>query len=382
MKKKAPTIALALLVCCVAAQGQTVSNAGLAEYRGLLVDGTNPEGFPGWVVAVEQEGGALLKEPARWSVDGQRPDGTGTLSITIDRNSLMSDLGMTLVCEARTNADMVVQLLDDQDRVIALDLVGNVVALGEETDTDTFAVPLLDHPTATKVVLRRITGDVVIHSIVLFPMVIGLPDNPDLVSQLDMLKLLKQSLSPEGPTYKNIARIMAERSGATQAAEAEPVESWQENWVVVTNATERNMDKWGHHPFGWIPDSLPPYKFVNRPHYEDADVRRGLIAMHPMSQTEPSRIRFTGEVPQGRSIMTVVASGNVNGNGDCVLECVANGKPVGSYILNGDQWTTCRFDFSAHVGSPVDVELRNAAGGTRAWFYEHCYIDRIFFQPE
>jgi hypothetical protein len=165
---------------------------------------------------------------------------------------------------------------------------------------------------------------------------------------------------------------------ARKAAVTVSDEPWHNEWQIVVNSNEPNLDKPGHHPMGWIPDELPPDRYVNRPFYEGAGKRKGLLALHPLSLKEPARIRFTGAVPLDRPVLTVEASGNVNG--DCLLQCVVNGKKIGEYTLDGSKWAVCEFDLSRFVGEPMDIELWNAAGGKEPWHFEHCYIDTIYFK--
>lgn len=153
--------------------------------------------------------------------------------------------------------------------------------------------------------------------------------------------------------------------------------TWQDEWTIIVNAVEGNLHKPGHHPMGWIPGELGP-SFVNRPNYEGPGKRTGLLALHPLSRYEPARIRYNGDVSPAAPVLVVEASGNVHG--DSLLQCVVNGDKIGEVIIDGSQWTTAEFDLSRFAGTEVVLELRNAAGGTKPWSFEHCYIDKIYFR--
>ena len=106
-------------------------------------------------------------------------------------------------------------------------------------------------------------------------------------------------------------------------------------------------------------------------------MRVGLLALHPLSEVEPARIRFNGDVSLSAPVLVVEASGNVNG--DSLLQCVVNGEKIGEVVIDGSQWTTAEFDLSRFAGQPIVLELWNAAGGTKPWSFEHGYIDNIHF---
>ncbi len=155
------------------------------------------------------------------------------------------------------------------------------------------------------------------------------------------------------------------------------VETWKNDWTIVTNDAEKNLSEPGYHSMGWIPGEVGP-EFVNHPHDEGRGRRIGLMALHPISVTEPAKILFTGEIPMDAPILVVEASGNVHG--DTLLQCVVNGKPIGEFVVDGSAWTTAEFDLSEYIYQPVRLELWNAAGGTKPWHFEHCYIDSISFK--
>jgi hypothetical protein len=200
------------------AAGVRANSAGptVAHYHELIVYGEQSSERPEWVHSVDQEHGVFQEQPTRWVADGVLPDGQGRILINIDRQTLHTDIGISIVCEDSTNADIAVQLLDKEGRVVAADLVGNVTSVRDEAQTDTFAIPMRRHPTATTIAIQRITGHITIHGVVLFPLVIGDSTETALESQIQLLRLLEQELSPQSETYQTIMQIMAERAPAHQ----------------------------------------------------------------------------------------------------------------------------------------------------------------------
>lgn len=127
-------------------------------------------------------------------------------------------------------------------------------------------------------------------------------------------------------------------------------ETWQNEWTVVLNAEEKNLDTPGHHPMGWLPGELDP-SFINRPNYEGSGTRIGLFALHPLSGIEPAKMAFSGAISLANPVLVVEASGNVNG--DSLLQCVVNGDKIGEIIIDGSKWTAVKFDLSEYAGTPL-----------------------------
>jgi hypothetical protein len=142
-------------------------------------------------------------------VDAERPDGDGTLTVSLDREELAGDIGMTLIYEDHPDADIAVQLLDDQDRVVAVDLFGNVFDTGAECRTDTFILPLSRHPAASKVMLHRVSGPVVLYGVLLYPVVIGEDQSLELSERVNLATFFSQQISPDSDTWHEIQQVMA-----------------------------------------------------------------------------------------------------------------------------------------------------------------------------
>jgi len=160
---------------------------------------------PAWLTAVEQRDGRFLDEPRCWQVAVSAPEGAGRLSITVDRERMKRDLVATILFEAGDGADFAVQLFDGQGRAVVVDLFGNLVDVGKEASTNTMIVPLRKYPTAEKIVLRRIKGDVRIYRIVLYPVITeGAPVAPALQA---LANVLGDPLSPANPLLASLKRI-------------------------------------------------------------------------------------------------------------------------------------------------------------------------------
>ena len=170
------------------------------------------EKTPDWLTNVEQQGGVFLDEPKAWQVAGTAPEGVGKLVLSIDRERMKSNLVATILFDGDEKADIAVQLLDAQNRVVVLDLFGNIVDVGNDIATDTFVIPLKKYPSAEKIVLRRINGKVSVHGIVLYPVVVeGTPVND---AMQELARLLGDPLSPENPLVKSLRQV-AKDSGVS-----------------------------------------------------------------------------------------------------------------------------------------------------------------------
>jgi hypothetical protein len=184
--------------------------------------GTNA--LPSWFQAVEQDGGQYIDDPLCWHVDASQPAGRGRLALSIDRRLMQTDLALGLMYEENTNADIAVQLFDANNQVVALDLFYNLVAVGSGAQTDTFVVPLRKYPTATKILIRRIVGDVKVYGVVLCPVVTEVESDPK--AQHELAILLGDPLSPENPLIRGLQKIAtaAQLSPGTAPATAAAVQ--------------------------------------------------------------------------------------------------------------------------------------------------------------
>ena len=171
---------------------------------------------PAWVTGVGCEGGALSADPACWSVAADAPMGQGRLWLELDRSLVAGDCALTVMHAPSADGDLAVQLFDPKGEALALDLFMNVLTVADEAKTDTFIVPLRKYPTATRIVLRRISGAVRVYGALLYPVV---PEaQSDLDQLLEMVKVCGDPVSPDSPLVARI-RGLVRRSGLPDAAE-------------------------------------------------------------------------------------------------------------------------------------------------------------------
>lgn len=183
--------------------------------------GTNSQ--PAWLQALEQDGGEFIDNPACWHVDSGQPAGRGRLALVIDPTLLAADLALVILCAEDTNTDMAVQLFDANNQVVAIDLFYNLLVEGKAAQTDTFIVPLRKYPTAKKILIRRVVGDVKVYGVMLQPVVSEIAADSE--SQLELAKLFGDPLSPENPLVKRSQQI-AVQSKLPAVALAQPLQ-WQ-----------------------------------------------------------------------------------------------------------------------------------------------------------
>ncbi|NOU36218.1 MAG: hypothetical protein HOO88_05570 [Kiritimatiellaceae bacterium] len=155
-----------------------------------------------WVVRVNQQDGAFPAAPARWSVDSEKPWGRGKLVLELDRTKLTSDLAMSFVC-ASSNANFIIQLLNDKDQIVALDLFSNVADVMGAINVSTLVIPLMDYPSASKICIRRLSGPLAVHSLILIPAAIGI-DAPQSAGVLEMAKRLGDPLSSSNELVRSL----------------------------------------------------------------------------------------------------------------------------------------------------------------------------------
>lgn len=142
-----------------------------------------------WLLDIRQTGGTLDGRDGAWVAAAGQPYGQGSLILTMDRQAIPADLALTLIYEETLNGDFVVQLWDDNDRILAPDLFSNIMVAGREAKTDTFILDLARYPDAARVVLRRLDGEIRIYGLILSPVACEVPltecNTFDLALQLD-----------------------------------------------------------------------------------------------------------------------------------------------------------------------------------------------------
>ncbi len=165
---------------------------------------------PGWITKVEQQQGAFLDNPKSWHVTADQAKGAGKLILELNREKLNTDLVATILFDADEAGDLAVQLMDAQGRVISVDLFGNLVDVGQRAMTNTVVVPLEKYPTAQKIVLRRIAGEISVYGVVLYPVMSEAEAKPGAMEEL--ARVLGDPLSPENPLVKNLQGVARKRN--------------------------------------------------------------------------------------------------------------------------------------------------------------------------
>jgi hypothetical protein len=187
----------------------------------IVVCGDAPDGTPDWVLSARSEGDIWLEQDGSWILETSRLDKHSRIVLSLDRDKLQGDIGLSLICDGDKDADVALQLLNDIDEVVAVDLVGNAILVEENEALRTFAIPLGRHPSATRIAIQQVSGKVAVRGIVLFSLLIGDDSGTDILAQVEMLKQLQQQLSPQSPTWRKIEQIMAERSEAQSQNQSE-----------------------------------------------------------------------------------------------------------------------------------------------------------------
>ena len=176
---------------------------------------------PAWIASVQQKGGEFLDAPKCWHVAAAGREGVGQLAVGLDRKQINQNLVATVLFDADDSADLAIQLFDAQGRAVVLDLFGNLVDVGRDATTNTFIIPLVKYPTAEKIVVRRIRGDVKVYGLVLYPVVVeGTPVKEALT---ELARVLGDPLSPENPLLKGLQQIA--KSGSVAIDPAHPATS-------------------------------------------------------------------------------------------------------------------------------------------------------------
>ena len=163
----------------IAGAGVTNTPPAVLTFHASLFARTPPPALPDWLPAAGYEQGELIggERPA-WQAAASLPEGRGLVWLDLDRTRMNEDLALTLLHEEEEGADLSVQLWDAEGRVVALDLFKNALALSAEARTDTFILPLRQYPTATRIVLHRMSGGLRLFGAVLTPVVT--PQDSDL----------------------------------------------------------------------------------------------------------------------------------------------------------------------------------------------------------
>jgi choice-of-anchor C domain-containing protein len=112
-------------------------------------------------------------------------------------------------------------------RVITLDLFGNLLSVSREARSDTFVVPLRKYPTAKRITVRRIRGDIRVYGLALYPVVGEAEADTEALQQLS--NLLHDPLSPENLLLKRLKKFSAPGPKPTSLPAAAQLTSMADN---------------------------------------------------------------------------------------------------------------------------------------------------------
>lgn len=226
----------------MADEPEPVESAILLFEPDLFVDPSSVA-LPAWIARVGFEGGDVGGGSSAWRVAESAPVGTGKLWVELDRSVLDENLALSVVGERKVPSDMVIQLWDGQGRIVALDLFGNITAAALESRTDTFVVPLWKYPSATRIVLRRVSGATTIYGLALIPVVMEQDIGTNTVEALQFARMLGDLLSPENELVRRVRVISNGRFKAGSTGQDELVVSVPSSPVYKTQAVKKNTRK-------------------------------------------------------------------------------------------------------------------------------------------
>lgn len=174
--------------------------------------------YPTWILKAGTEDGRLDPVERRWCADDTLAPGKGQCWIDINRDALRADIALTLLFEAVEGADVAVQLWDNTNRVVVVDLFMNIIEAAAQLKTHTFIIPLRKHPTARRIVIRRMLGNIKIYGVVLTPVVSEAEG--DLSELLALARTLGDPLSGENPIVKAVRSLTVPRRQHERDADA------------------------------------------------------------------------------------------------------------------------------------------------------------------
>lgn len=171
-----------------------------------------PEHWPDWVRGIEQRNGSINGEGA-WQSDPDIVETESSFDILIDGENLKGDLAFTLAFSTEGESDFVIQLYDDQSKVLAVDLFGNINEGSILAGTDTYIVPVSKYPSAARISLRNVSGQLTLFGLVGFPVLGELPTDPE--TEVSILNVLGGELSESSPLYRALNDVVPD-SGKTE----------------------------------------------------------------------------------------------------------------------------------------------------------------------
>jgi hypothetical protein len=147
----------------------SAAHADEPEIAEILFGSSQSTNMPRWVKSVDQVGGIFTNDA--WVVGVEAPKEVGEISISIDREHFNEDVALVVLCADWSKSELVVRLLDHQGQPVVTNLFGNVLDVTDWLGRDVHIIPLRRYPSATRIVLQRISGPILIDGVFLFPLV-------------------------------------------------------------------------------------------------------------------------------------------------------------------------------------------------------------------
>lgn len=236
-----------------------------------------------WLRDIRQSDGRFDAAGGAWVAAAALPFGQGTLILGLDRDAIAADLALTLIYEETTNGDFVVQLWDPHNQILAADLFSNIIVAGREAKTDTFILDLARYPTASQVVLRRLTGDIRIYGLVLSPVACEVPlegcDAFELALQLD------QSITAESELVQateQIVQTQGQTVNWTERTVQQPLDITARNPYALDAFAAADYP--AYVPTAAVLDGELTFQFTASSLYGVLEMLRLLNAYHPQTQ--------------------------------------------------------------------------------------------------
>ncbi len=252
---------LCLLLICAGLCSET-ARAVAHDCLDIVLCGDGSGDVANWVLSAKSEGGIWQEQGGSWVLETTARDDNGRIVLSLDRDKLSDDIGMSLICDGDESADVALQLLNDKGEVVVVDLVGNAIALQHDEGVRTFSIPLRKHPSATRVAIQQLSGKVSVRGIVLCPLLIGDGNETDLLTQIEVLKLLRQQLSSSSPAWHKIEQIMQEKHDASSSSAA-PNPAPYVPTLNASDASSQASDD-GEQPSQPTTDTRAYFDFTNR----------------------------------------------------------------------------------------------------------------------
>jgi hypothetical protein len=147
----------------------STAHADEPEIAEILFGPSQATTMPRWVKSVDQVGGIFTNDA--WVVSAEAPNQVGEISISVDREHFNEDVALVALCIDWWKSELIVQLFDDQGQPVVTNLFGNVLDVPDSLGRDVRIIPFRRYPSATRIVLQRISGPIQIDGVFLFPLV-------------------------------------------------------------------------------------------------------------------------------------------------------------------------------------------------------------------